>query len=257
MHKLHHYLQVKNQINLYNENNEIIISIYFLSFINSELRIGDIIDNKKIQLLKDWDLFYEIKEKALEELKKGDCSTYLLKNKLLQQYKNIIIIDKVIIDLVNNHYLDEISQMENFIAKSIEKEKSKKAIIENAKKLQYDLQFIIKSLNHYDENEIVKNKVNKLFNKLIKTKSKKATLQTIYIKMITLGFEDEMINKYLNEFNEDIDDKDKLRKDFQKLLKIYIKKYENHELKHKLIEALCRKGYNYSDVKKVISEEEI
>ena len=76
--------------------------------------------------------------------------------------------------------------------------------------------------------------------------------QKIYHDMINLGYSSEMFNECYDLL--DVDDNDNLKKEFNKLYKRLSTKEINDNLYLKIRQKLYQKGYNLSDIDKLIQE---
>ena len=69
----------------------------------------------------------------------------------------------------------------------------------------------------------------------------KRVLKIIIINLINLGYNSNIINKYLNEYN--IDDNKIYQKELEKVKSKLSKKYTGKELEYKIKQNMYRKGF--------------
>lgn len=98
----------------------------------------------------------------------------------------------------------------------------------------------------------IERKVNKLF-RTIKNKSIGAKKSAIYTKLVSAGFDSNLVKESIEklDFKEDYKLEDeKLEKEFLKAINKYSKKYESYELKNRLYTYLMSKGFRSEDINK-------
>lgn len=88
--------------------------------------------------------------------------------------------------------------------------------------------------------------------------SYKIMLKKICDKLYIKGFTNETIEKALSDYDFKFDyekEHDALEKEYIKQKNKYLRKYEDKQLKEKIINSLLRKGYNYEDIKEIMNRE--
>lgn len=88
--------------------------------------------------------------------------------------------------------------------------------------------------------------------------SYKVMLKKIHDKLYIKGFTNETIEKALSDYDFKFDyekEHDALEKEYIKQKNKYLRKYEDKQLKEKIINSLLRKGYNYEDIKEIMNRE--
>lgn len=88
--------------------------------------------------------------------------------------------------------------------------------------------------------------------------SYKVMLKKIRDKLYIKGFTNETIEKALSDYDFKFDyekEHDALEKEYIKQKNKYLRKYEDKQLKEKIINSLLRKGYNYEDIKEIMNRE--
>lgn len=91
------------------------------------------------------------------------------------------------------------------------------------------------------------------YDKTIKNRSLRAKKQNIINKLVSSGFSLETSKNVLDELNISSDNEiELLRKEYNKAVNKYSKKYEDYELRQKVFAALLSKGFNTDDIKKIL-----
>lgn len=101
--------------------------------------------------------------------------------------------------------------------------------------------------------EVIYNKLEKLILKKLKSDRKNSAYQLrqkIIIDMVNIGYSKDMIVEILE--NYDIDDGDKLKKEYKKLYAKYSRKLKGYELEKKIKEKLYNKGFDIHDIERII-----
>ena len=91
-------------------------------------------------------------------------------------------------------------------------------------------------------------RIDKIVNKLLKSNKSRGgyVLRTkIFNDLMNLGYTKEYINIVLNDKN--YDNSDIYKKEYDKLLKKYSKKYSGNELDYRVKQALYQKGLYYEE----------
>ena len=106
------------------------------------------------------------------------------------------------------------------------------------------------------DREVIYDKLEKLIIKKLKGDRKNSAYQLrqkIVIDMVNLGYSKDMIIEILD--NYDIDDGEKLKKEYDKLYTKYSRKLKGYELEKKIKEKLYSKGFDTHDIEKIIQRE--
>ncbi len=170
-------------------------------------------------------------EKEIREyLKKYVSDSKLINNIVDKLYKNHLLND----ELFTRAYVLDAINLGNDGRKKIEKK-------------LYDLgikkEYIDNALGLIDD-DVFREKADRYIAKKIKfnhNSSKYQLINKIKVDLINLGYDKEMIESLLN--NYDIIDDDIQKKEYEKAKKILSKKYSGKELERKIKERLYRKGF--------------
>lgn len=115
------------------------------------------------------------------------------------------------------------------------------------------LEIIEKIMNHYREDEILQEVIEKKLSAPTK-KPKRAYLMQIKQQLIAKGFHREMIESILIHSEGLLENKDQtmIHTYGQKIIKQYQQKYSGYALYQKIKEKLYQKGFAYEDIKRYL-----
>ena len=225
------------------------------------LRVGNIIDSKVYDLIKN---------------KEDEVVAY---QKVLKKVSNKEMTTKEVYDYLNNKFELDIKTINNIVEKlqslklindeDYAKSKalsfkalfySKRKVMNKLKDDGIPLDVIEKVVNESDINdeENIIHYANK-YKDSVEGKSIAKKKETIISKLIAQGFKYEDSKKAVEnlDFSEDyLEENDNLKKEFNKLYRKYKKKYEGTELRNKLYNSLIYKGYKSENIYAVLNEKE-
>ena len=115
-------------------------------------------------------------------------------------------------------------------------------------------EFVIDEELNLIEREVIYDKLEKLIVKKLKGDRKNSAYQLrqkIIIEMVNLGYDKDMILEIL--VNYDIDDRDKMAKEYDKLYIKYSRKFHDYELIKKIKDKLYAKGFDIHDIENFIA----
>jgi len=162
------------------------------------------------------------------------------------------IIRQIISQMIDKNYLNDLVYTKTYIA---------------FKKHQYGPQMMYHKLKEKGVSEVILKQeiaeINEqaiLFDlvpkkmKSVKNKPYQAAATSIKNHFIRKGFSIDAVDRAVLEsrFLFEVDELALLKKEYQKLLNAYQKKFEGYALKDKLIQKLYQKGYQMADIKKII-----
>ena len=92
------------------------------------------------------------------------------------------------------------------------------------------------------------------YSSLPKKKKKEKIQQALYQR----GFGEETINELLNRVPENDPKADEalLRRELEKAITHYSRKYEGYDLRERIVAALLKKGYPYGEIKRLLEDDE-
>ena len=250
--KILKYKKIKNKYKVYFDNDSS-IDLYENTILNNNLLLKKDIsesdldkikkDNEKEEIYQRSLKYINIKMRSKEEIKK-----YLSKYK----YNNSSI-EYVIKKLENNKIINDELYIKAYIYDKINLSN------DGPNKIKYyllsekmDENLINNYIDEIDE-EVVKNKLNRLIDKKIKSIkncSGNVLKQKITMYFINLGYSKEMIEEVLS--NKDVDNNEEGVKLYNKLYNKYSKKYQGYELENLLRQKMYQKGFDLSEIKKNI-----
>ena len=231
---------------------------------NSKYKV--IINNEEYTLYEDVILKYDllIKDvnekdlaKFLEENKRYEAyyialkyiKTKLRTRKEIEEYLskkdyNDFDIDYAVARLEQEKYIDERVYAKSYILDAINlKNIGPNKIVMELTNLGIDKNIVLDELSIFT-NYIEEEKVYKYIEKSIKNNHNKSSYilkNKIKQNLINLGYNPNIINKYLNEYN--IDDNEIYQKELEKVRSKLSKKYTGKELEYKIKEYMYRKGF--------------
>ena len=193
--------------------------------------------------------------KSLKYLNRKIRTKKEVKNYLSKIYETSII-DKTIKKLELEGYLNEERYIKAYITDQINlTNHGPHKIINNLVNLGFNKEQIIPFINNIDE-EIFNNKIIKYIEKKIKTNHKYSNTklrEKIIFELNNLGYEKNLIIENLNNYEIDTPD-NLLEKEYQKIYSKLSLKYTGYDLEARLINKLAQKGFNYNEIKEIISQ---
>ena len=237
---------------------------YKVYFENQELTLYEdvilkynLISKKKIDLdlldkVLESNKYYEMYNLALNYISFKMRSSNEIREYLLKKDASDEVVNKIINDFYNKNILNDKLYITSFINDSINLKnigplKIKNELIKNG----FDEFEINTYLNKIDDN-IWEEKIKKLINKYLS--NKKLSTNMIKLKILNdlniKGYSKEMIYPLLDNIN--LDDENNIKEEYKKAYKKYSVKYKDKELNNRITNYLIRKGYNYSDINKLI-----
>lgn len=158
-------------------------------------------------------------------------------------------IDKIINRLEEIGFINDVNYAKAYISDSIYlKNDGPHKIKSYLLSQEIDEEVIDEELERLDR-EVIYDKLEKLILKKLKGDRKNSAYQLrqkITIDMVNLGYSKDMIMEILE--NYDIDDGDKLAKEYDKLYNKYSRKMNGYELEKKIKEKLYSKGFDIHDI---------
>lgn len=231
---------------------------------NSKYKV--IINNEEYTLYEDIILKYDLLiknvnekdlAKFLEENKRFEAyyvalkyiKTKLRTRKEIEEYLskkdyNDFDIDYAVARLEQEKYIDERVYAKSYILDAINlKNIGPNKIVMELTNLGIDKNIVLDELSIFT-NYIEEEKVYKYIEKSIKNNHNKSSCilkNKIKQNLINLGYNPNIINKYLNEYN--IDDNEIYQKELEKVRSKLSRKYTGKELEYKIKEYMYRKGF--------------
>lgn len=247
-------VEVKKNLTRYTLDNGEVLSLspsVAADFYLYRQKVIQVDDLKAIKLAQQKRLLFDYVIKKM----RGHYISEATATSLLFDYaENKSLISSVIKDLKNKHYLDDERLTKIIIERYQEKLCGNHKIIDELKKARIKHE-IVDNLSLSEEDEEARGEilVPQLEKKLprISAQSRK---KKIYQQLLRLGYGREIASSLLVHLSAKDDEVEEtlLKRDFEKALKRYSKKYEKYDLSRHIVNYLLTKGYTYSDIKKVV-----
>ena len=231
---------------------------------NSKYKV--IINNEEYTLYEDIILKYDL---LIKDVNEKDLAKFLEENKRFEAYYvalkyiktklrtrkeieeylskkdyNDFDIDYAVARLEQEKYIDERVYAKSYILDAINlKNIGPNKIVMELTNLGIDKNIVLDELSIFT-NYIEEEKVYKYIEKSIKNNHNNSSYilkNKIKQNLINLGYNPNIINKYLNEYN--IDDNEIYQKELEKVRSKLSKKYTGKELEYKIKQNMYRKGF--------------
>ncbi len=231
---------------------------------NSKYKV--IINNEEYTLYEDVILKYDL---LIKDVNEKDLAKFLEENKRFEAYYvalkyiktklrtrkeieeylskkdyNDFDIDYAVARLEQEKYIDERVYAKSYILDAINlKNIGPNKIVMELTNLGIDKNIVLDELSIFT-NYIEEEKIYKYIEKSIKNNHNKSSYilkNKIKQNLINLGYNPNIINKYLNEYN--IDDNEIYQKELEKVKSKLSKKYTGKELEYKIKQNMYRKGF--------------
>jgi regulatory protein len=226
-----------------------VLSLYEEVILKFELLLTREILDKDIDFINKFNQECEVYYVALNSIKSRFKSVYDTKEFLLKKEYPVDMIDIAVDKLVKQGYLNDKSFAKSFINNQIVTtnkgpNKIKKELIEH----RIDSNIIDEEINVY-EDDIQLEKIEKIASRLFKsnrTRGGAVLKRKIINDLIMLGYDNYLVNSVVEKFDF-TNDKDLVKKEYDKIYKRLCNKYSGKELEYKIKEKLYQKGLYYED----------
>ncbi len=170
--------------------------------------------------------------------------------------------EKYIIEIIEKlkrlNYINDKMYCKNYVKHQFEiNKKGPKLIIDELKKKNVKLEYINESIKLLSF-EMINDKILSLihyYDKINRGKSINKLKESILRHLLVKGFDYELIMPILSNYSfaNNNDDRQLLQKEFTKVYNKLQKKYQDYELKRKVIKTLMNKGFNYDDITSILA----
>lgn len=213
------------------------------------LLIKKTIDDSEIESINNLNKEYDVYYVALKSVKSRVKSTHDLRMLLLKNEYPIDLIDNAIEKLTSQGYLDDRSFAFSYVnnqmlSTSYGPYKIERDLLEK----KIDNNIIRDALLVFDDDE-QSVKIKKIINKKLKSNNNRGGIvlkQKIFNDLKLLGYDIVLSGKILDNYLFD-NDNNLAKKEYDKLIKKYSRKYSGEELKMKVREKLYQKGLKYEE----------
>ena len=208
----------------------------------------EITEEKMIEIEKsnqEWDVYYV----ALKSLKSRIKSTKELKEILLRKEYPKELIDQAIEKLTKQGYLNDRVYARSYInTQMLTSSKGPFRIIKDLEEKKIDSNIIEEEIQVFTEEE-QEERIKKIIEKLLRTNHNKGGMilkQKINNDLKNYGYDISLIHQILSRYsftnNEQL-----AKKEYEKLMTKYSRKYEGEELQRIVKDKLYRKGLQYEE----------
>lgn len=220
------------------------------------LYAGKNISLSEIKKLKEYTAIAGLLNYALTLLKKGHYSEWRMREKLYAKEGKKKDIDFVIKRLKDIDLINDRAYIENHLAYAEEREIGKNKIVKELLDrgiFQKDVDKI--KFSPQIEKKKALSQVKRLERKYASCSYEKKK-QKIYQSLLSLGFDSSLANEALEKVShkDESDEQKKIAKDYEHLYLRLSVRYEEEELKGKIVTSLRNKGYRYSDIRRIMEE---
>ena len=233
------------------------INTYDDVLINNKLIYKKEIDNDMLNKINKDNIYYDAYNKTLSYILKhqralSEVIEYLDKFEISDNEKN-----KIIDKLKSNGLINDIQYVRSYISDSINLSKDgpnkiKKYLLDK----NIDEMLIDEELSKIDE-DILIDKVLKFIKKKFDSNTKYSKYQLkqkISLELINLGYDKDLIDSLINNF--DFNENDLLEKEYNKIYNKLSKKYNGYELSNKIKQKLYAKGFDINLISDLIQKKD-
>lgn len=244
---------VKDIATIYLENGKEITSSNDV-LLDNLVYIGKILSDEEIAIIIESSSYDECLKKSLKLVSRYVYTNEQLKNKLLTKY-SIITVKKVLDYLEENNLLDDDLYIKDYVFFGNSKLWGKDKIISKLLEKGIDREKIKET---YFPRSIEKNKIESLMKSLeskYQNYNSHQKKEHIYVSLLRNGYEHDLIDEALENLKGS-DDYSLLVNDYIKIKEKVERKYDDYKARQNIVGYLLQKGYNYSDIKKIMEDDE-
>ncbi len=230
------------------------LSISQEAYVSSYLYVGKEMTKKDLDKLDRITSVKKLSEYALSLLMKNHYTEWKMREKLYAKEATKEDVDYIIKRLKSIDLIDDKAYIEDYLGYAEEKGYGKNKIKQELLKKGIFAEEIEKiHFSDVDEKKKAKELVPALEKKYSKY-SYEQKKQHIYGALLSRGFSPDVASSCLNNVSgiNEKDEQEKIKIDYKKVLNRYKSKYDGRELNDKVFQALRRKGYRVSDIKRVM-----
>lgn len=225
------------------------ITLYEDVILKFNLLIKKRIDNSEVDAINLLNMEYDVYYVALKAIKNRMRSTFELRELLIKKEYPLEMIDSAIIKLTKQGYLNDENFVKSFINNQIITTsngpyKIKRELVEKG----IDVSLIDNNIVIFDDDEQL-SRIEKIVSKKIKSNNSRGgnvLRKKIYSDLIMMGYDNYFINKVLDSVSFE-DNNFLAKKEYDKLMRKYSRKYSGYELKRIVSEKLYLKGLKYDE----------
>ncbi len=241
----------KDKYKVYFENQE--LTLYEDVILKYNLISKKNIDIELLENVLESNKYYEMYNLALNYMSFKMRSESEIRDYLIKKDASSEIVNQIIDDFYSKNILNDKLYIKSYINDSVNLKDIGPLKIKNELiKKGFNEELISEYLNTFKD-DIWEDKIRKQIKKYLSNKR----LSTNMIKLKILndlnikGYSKEMIYPLLE--NISLDDEDNIKEEYKKAYKKYSSKFKDKELDTKISNYLIRKGYNYSDINRILN----
>ncbi len=217
--------------------------------------------NSDVENLEKISNFHAAYLKALNQLKYKDRTEYEIRQTLYDGF-NLIKpdVDKIIEKLKRYDYINDIRYIQDFVVISENKLHGFNKIKDGLIQVKINSDLIETHLLYNEDKEIhmAIEFAQKSLN-TIKNHNQRQSVNKLRSRLLYRGFNNIVINEVLKQIDIPYDyevEKALLKKDYDKIMRRYINKYDKSQLKNRLFNYLAGRGYKYEIINELLDEME-
>lgn len=194
---------------------------------------------------QEWDVYYV----ALHSIENRLKSVYELREWLLRKEYPVDLINQAIDKLIQQGYLNDRGYVKSYINNQIiTTSKGPYRLMRELEEKKIDFQIISEEIVSFTDEE-QESRIHKIIDKAIRTNhSRGGTVlkQKIYSDLKILGYDISIMNRVIEEY--DFGNNTELsKKEYEKLMRKYSRKYQGDELERIVRDKLYKKGLQYEE----------
>lgn len=242
--KIEKYTKLKNgqyKLNFDNNTSAILHEDLILKY---NLLIHKKVDESSLEKMLEENTSYLAYDLAISYLKSKMRSEKEIKEYLIKKGVKENLANDAIKLLQKQNYLNDNIYCKAFIADKLNlSSDGPYKVKESLRKLGISDEIILKNIDIFTT-DLEKERIKKLISKQIKTNRNKSTYvikRKITDYLVNLGYSKEIVIREVNNIN--IDDKDIVKKEYEKIYSKLSKKYSGKELEYKIKQKMYQKGF--------------
>lgn len=194
---------------------------------------------------------------SFKQRTKKEVITYLMDHEIPN-----LQIAKIIDELENSRFIDDVAYTESFIrGKILGKTSGPYQIQQKLSEKGLDKALIKEKLSLLYDDDTQLDVATSLAEKLVMSKYRRLPLQALKMKLTThltsKGFSYDVSKAAITALELEADEDNEtelLQKELEKVLRRYSRKYDGYDLKQRIIQALARKGYDFELIRRELRD---
>ncbi len=224
-----------------------VLVLYEEVILKYQLLIKKEIDEEMMIQVDSYNQECDVYYVALNRLNRRAQSVYDLRNYLLQKEYPEELIEKAILKLISQGYLNDQIYARSYIHNQmITSSKGPYRLEKELLEKKIDIDVIREELGAFTEDEQLQ-KIEKIVHKDIEinhSRGGSVLKQKIFLDLKTLGHDISLINRVLNQHTFS-NNQELAKREYEKLYRKYSRKYQGAELEYKIKEKLYQKGLEF------------